>query len=802
MADFIHGSNKNHLNKSSSSHSNHGTHHTSDSEQSDYFQLPEAIEQIDSGMMMRLQRTYGNYQTNRILSNHYSKQDTPTIQRMIMTDKQFESSIKGLSFRRSAQMLAIQNALIIYNKATKDPLDERINKLDNILSAALEWKRAKDDSEKAQRGKEPRNMAAVKALISKALQEKEVLRKQQKSAPDLTKPEGVRTSLSKLFDAAAKETRSALAIDTGSMGNIGERLAAYKQKAIDIKDSTDVDDTTAEGWNAIHFAETVELGIEILNLIASAYVAKDKRAVANINRNQEKLLKLVTSFEIGDDQNPGNMEAFLEAHMKMSDRIADFMSIVVDRVKGKKSDDTDTDVVDSTLGLLGEGSNLGGLYGTTGASNSGVTKKGFESSLSDNQKNAFSGGFDIGSHATGHVGDTIALAKALNTLKDKDASEEDKRNARFTIAKYPLQLVEHTSAMIGGGWTALKQDGASLPKSNFGFDPKAGSGTDISTDVKLFGDFAGWFSGMIDAIKESVNFVHYLDGSERDIKDDMSSGRKVIERIGNVTSKAAGIGASLTKSYKAAVEIGMQIKDAGQTTTDAVSALAPKELLPAVGIVTGSIGAIQNAYKLWRIGTRRGKLTLKISNATIESELDDIQTLEFAHGTLVKRTVRLGKNLAHSIISIVSSALTLGGVTAPATLAIGIAQAAEKLGAIAFRKAKQYSRDKKAEQRNLKDESRGKKETFQEWKMRKRMDAAVKGKGKQFITSLDVFFTRNWDKSSVAKTHDTRDAALHILDMNDDDVFAALGVTKAVKKPGITYKEKLDIVITALNKRD
>jgi hypothetical protein len=316
------------------------------------------------------------------------------------------------------------------------------------------------------------------------------------------------------------------------------------------------------------------------------------------------------------------------------------------------------------------------------------------------------------------------------------------------------------------------------------------------------GDFAGWFSGMIETIKESVSFVHYLDGSEREVKDDMSSGRKIVERIGNVTAKAAGIGASLTKTYKAAVEIGMQIKDAGQTTTEAVSALAPKEMIPIVGIVTGSIGAIQNAYKLWRIGVRRSKLTKKISDATVESALDDVESLEFAHGSLVKRTVRLGKNLAHSIISIVSSALTLGGVTAPATLAIGIAQTAEKLGAVAFRKAKQYSRDKKAQHRALKDEKRGKPETFQEWKMRKRLQAAQKGKGKQFVTALDVFFTRNWDKSSVGKAQATRDAALHILDMNDNDVFDALGITKEVRQSGKSYKEKLDMVIKALNKRD
>jgi hypothetical protein len=135
-------------------------------------------------------------------------------------------------------------------------------------------------------------------------------------------------------------------------------------------------------------------------------------------------------------------------------------------------------------------------------------------------------------------------------------------------------------------------------------------------------------------------------------------------------------------------------------------------------------------------------------------------------------------------------------------LAIGIAQTAEKLGAIAFRKAKQYARDKKAEQRAKKDEERGFSESYKEWEMRKQLEAAKRGRGRQFLTSIDVFFTRNWDKSTTKKAEATRDAALHILDMNDDDVLDALGVKKAVKDPKKSYKEKLDIVIAALKKRD
>jgi hypothetical protein len=127
-----------------------------------------------------------------------------------------------------------------------------------------------------------------------------------------------------------------------------------------------------------------------------------------------------------------------------------------------------------------------------------------------------------------------------------------------------------------------------------------------------------------------------------------------------------------------------------------------------------------------------------------------------------------------------------------------------KLGQTGFRKVKQYSREKKAEKRKKKDEQRNKSfESFEDWKNRKRMQAAETGsRGKALITWLDIKITRNWDKTKANKSERNRAVAMEILKMGDPDVYKSLGVMEELTDNPDDYQKRLEIVIGALTKRD
>jgi hypothetical protein len=203
-------------------------------------------------------------------------------------------------------------------------------------------------------------------------------------------------------------------------------------------------------------------------------------------------------------------------------------------------------------------------------------------------------------------------------------------------------------------------------------------------------------------------------------------------------------------------------------------------------------------------------LTEKLDFLTGKSSIADlkqVEAIEFAHGALVKRTDRIGISLGHALASIVAGGFNVSGVGLAPGMVISLSSSAMKLGQIGLRKGKQYGRDRKAKKRAKKDEQRiesglrDKPESYQEWKHRKRLQAAKQGKWEQFKTAVDVKFTFNWDKTSENKESTNREVALEVLRMKDTDIYDALGVTDALAAEE-DFGKQLKIVVDALKKRD
>ncbi|MEM6283628.1 MAG: hypothetical protein AAF787_15660 [Chloroflexota bacterium] len=448
--------------------------------------------------------------------------------------------------------------------------------------------------------------------------------------------------------------------------------------------------------------------------------------------------------------------------------------------------------------------------------------EGIKQSDSDKQ-NAISGGMDMANATMGTVTDTVGFMQAMAVLKDPEASDHDKLQAKLTLAKAPAQFIDKYGKMTGGMLTAMKQGDTQLPESSFKSfqkDNGGADGVDISTDFKLVGDFGGWFASAIDSIKSLIDSFHYMFG-EKDEKTKSDDTRKRLEFMGNSLSKLANTGKSITGNVKSMGKLVQQIDGGGQAKAGTTAFMGP-HVMPALGLVTGTMDAIRNGYKLVRIGIRRSILTKKLTEMTSSenaqnTSYDDATALEFAHGSLVKRSNRIGINLGHALASIVASGFDLSGIGTAPGMVIKLSSGAMKLGQIGLRKGKQYARDKKAEKRADKDAERiaqglrDRPESFEEFQLRKKKEYAAKGRVASAAMAVHLYFKPNWDKSTDKKAQDNRSVAMQIYEMEEHSnpqesaVYEALGIQSAMQKleeDRSTYKEKIDTIENALKKRD
>ena len=464
-------------------------------------------------------------------------------------------------------------------------------------------------------------------------------------------------------------------------------------------------------------------------------------------------------------------------------------------------DDNRGALIDEIITAVGKGTEIGGYLGTSFKGNAGFTE--FikpEHATAPDSNDRLSGGMDMTGGLTAMPADYLAIVGAVRVLADSSALPKDRRAAQTTLVAAPLSLLSSYLAFVGGALTATKGNGTSYT-SGFGFDPLQ---TDLSTDVKMAGDFAGVISGIVSSIKQLFDVFNHL--GDRSDKQNEGAARKRLEDIGLFFKKVAGTLTSLANNSKALMKIGYQISGGGQVAKDAVSAAGSEfmgKAVPGLNLVMGILESVQQAWKLGRIGIRRQQLTSRIDAAFDENgDLISVQAMEFAHGTLVKRSTRIGINLGHALSSILAGSLNLSGIGLAPGLVVSLASTASRIGQVGLRLGKQRGREKKAQKRAVKKPD----ESYQQWEHRKRVEASgIEDTGKrrwqQFKTAIDIKFTFNWDKTAENKSSTVKAVAMETLRMNDTVVFTSLGIKGALIKEK-DYAKRVSIVTKALEKRD
>lgn len=626
---------------------------------------------------------------------------------------------------------------------------------------------------------------ALNELIRQVREQKQALASLR--ADKVTSPTGVLTVAEEIHLRAVRVAQNMLAERRGG-GGMGA-FSTMNAEAVTLKKKAK---SVSSDPLVVADAERAADGLYLAVAGYRAIVSNDSRSLKVTYRSLKKHW-----------QEASDSRAFLAAMSKGLQRL----EAVAAKDADKKEewgflDDDRLEFVNQFLALSESGTDIGGYHGTEGKGNEGFQEYGskFAPKGADDK---LSGGMDMAGGVAKLGTDGIALFKALRTwTKRPKADPADRRAALVTMVNTPLSMFSSVMKIQGGAATAAKGYGAQLADTAVtGFDSTK---ADLSTDFKFAGDLVGVLSGVFMSITKVFDFFKH--NSERSAKQKGKSTRKKVENVGLVAQKGTGVLVSFANNAKSVMKLYYQIQGAGQVGANAVSEGAKVfmgKIVPALSILTSVIEVIRLIYKMVRLDKHAGQLVKKISALMInpKADLPMVEAVEFARVAVGKRMHRVGINIGHALTGIVSGALATSGIGMAPGLIIGLADTATMLGQFTVRAVKQNRRDAKAKHRAKKDKARGKTETWEQFKVRKRLETADKGPGARFKTATMLTFKYNWDKSSANKKSTTTAVALEMLRMNDPEIFKAVGISGALADERAPA-ERLKIVVSALNKRD
>jgi hypothetical protein len=750
------------------------------------------------------------------------------IQRLIMTDKQWASKSSRRLKARGALLLEIDGALREYNASQSLPPDQRLDLLDTLLDRINAWQ----DSKRKEDGKVESSRASHVALLKKQVKEEiRAMMDVKQSARSPQTADAVRAAVQDLYRRGLHTLHQFLskAPTDKSKGEVEGYWQRFRTEAMRVEHAAAKLDTVNddEAYNAHVSARVLREAMRAFRTISYRHLGSARQATRKTDLSQifARLAHLSQNMRANDNEEDIRFVAKIMWDINRYRDLAGADDEAEDKLEALGDDEgVDFELLEEMLSAIDVSTTMLGFQGTGGKGNEGFAdfyvgapesgtdersgaQQGaaeFFSALtpqSDQGKDLVSGAADMENALAGLESDVIGVLKAWKTYKDPNASKDERLQAKLQLAQTPFSTISNVLKFTGGALTAHRGgESGKLAESSFGF---TATGTDVSTDVKMAGDFAALFAGIINTISQAIDLVKYIkSGGGKEAKQQKRTGRKDLEAVGNTIRKYTGTVASLFGNYKAAAKLGYQIAGGGQTAAEGASQVINLGgVVPGLQLASSVMQAIQHAYKLVRIGIRRMALTKKITaltSAGAKGDLKVVEAIEFSHEALVKRSHRIGIDLGHALAGIVAGGFNLSGIGLAPGMVISLSSTAMKFGQIALRKGKQWGRERKAKKRAAKSG-----ESYAEWRHRKRLKAARTGKWQQFKTAIDIKFTFNWDKTSENKESTTREVALEVLRLGDTDVYDALGVTDALAQiPEGDFAKRLKIIIDALKKRD
>lgn len=438
------------------------------------------------------------------------------------------------------------------------------------------------------------------------------------------------------------------------------------------------------------------------------------------------------------------------------------------------------DTVGAVSDLAG---NMGTHFGNNmGAQTDPLVGGAIEGWFGDTTDAALSGNGDIAGAIAQGAGLVIQVQEALAVLRSDDATAGEKAKASVDIAGAATGFVQTGGVLMGGITYQAEAIGGASTSTNVGFT--ADGGNMLSTDAKLVGDAAGVLTSLLGVVGDAIDAMNKIASGE------MTKGTRVevAGRVGLTIGKAVKDLGGVAKTIGQLVG---QIQGGGQIAADFGGAgfkTYVGQALPGIGAGIAAANITRQSYNVHKFRGRRKQLKEVMQRQALSEAQQE--TIAFADSVLKKRITRAGLDIGLDSAALVGNVIQAATpVGTAAGLTIGATTGVVRLGVVGTRTAKQGLRNRKARRR----EAHGKDDTYAEWKARKKQQGSLKSR-------MAVMFTANWDKSSKAKAATYLHHALEIVQMNDEVVYASIGLDRAAIAE-MDAQGQVDAIIAALRKR-
>ncbi len=697
------------------------------------------------------------------------------------------SSKKGL--KRSDDLLAIDEALILYHESLEEKVSVQRHRLEDLQAAIDGWERSKKGSDSTVKSKRAGKVARLKQQVADKMAKLKKIpdaKPQFGSRSDFTHDvyTRVRTRVQNILSVArprsSQETRKQMVA----------HLAEMREQARDIDPNHKPVDALWDACSVLIAVAEVHLGVRV-----HTRNHKTARAALSVYNGRFQSSLLAARKQIARTPKAAiRITTYLETAV----RDLSIFTAMGGAVESDMPDMGPGDVFDEATGVMDEAMNALGMQGTGGKGNEGLEEywksdidgcdpmaeakrtvaritSGLHKKTDDNaseQEKAqassandqMSGAADYGAGLVMATQLGAEIARYINIVNYCKGKPELKARRNWAIAKIVLLTTAGTTATLskamGGTLTFIRGHGQTA-SSNFFADDKS-QGIDMSTDVKLVGDSANILLSAVDAVKSIVSTVRKIKKRTDKTENYKKGKKKVAEDVLDSTGDIAGSVSAAANTYSALTKVYFQIAGGGQIASESASAIAkgttgPISIVPLLGVVKGVLDLVRKGIDVGKAVKSRKKVTKARDTFAKEGKEGLLAALRVTKETFNKRMNRAIIEIVHAAGSITGGILATTGFGTAISGLIGIASGVAKLFQIGARKIKQSRRDKKGgKQTNLEKKAAAELDPHQEFISQHLKNVRKRQQGK----TVRGF---NADKSTVNKEARYRNAALEIL---------------------------------------
>lgn len=629
--------------------------------------------------------------------------------------------------KRSDDLLAIDEALLVYHESLEATVSIQRQRLEDLQAAIDGWEDTKKGDDSTVKSKRAGKVARLKRQVAAkmaALKKIPDAKPQRGSRTDFTHDvyTRVRTRVQGILSVARPRAR------TATREQMVAHLAEMREQARDIDPKHKPVDALWDACSVLIAVAEIHLGVQVhttnhssamaaLKVYKSRFKGSLNAAREQINSHPKSASRLTTYLAtaerdlgvfgamggVPDEEMPdmGPGDAFDES----AELVAEAMNQLGMQGTGGKGNEGLEEHWKSTIepsDPLAEAKKTiarisGGLHQKTGDN---ATQEQQDKASSANDQ--MSGAADYGASLVMASQLGAEIARYMNIVRYCKGKKELKARRNWAIAKIVLLTTAGTTATLSkalGGELTFARGHGYTASSSFFEDDKS-QGIDMSTDVKLVGDCANILLSAVDSVKSIVSMVRKIHKRRGKTANYKKSKSEVAEDVVSSVGDISGAVSSAANTYSAVAKVYFQIAGGGQIVSQSASAVAKGttgsvSIVPLLGVIKGVIDLVRKGIDVGKAVASRKSVTKARDKLAKEGSEGLLAALRVTKETYNKRMTRAIIDIVHSAGSVAGGILTTTGLGAAVGGLIGMASSVAKLFQIGARNIKQHYRNKK-----------------------------------------------------------------------------------------------------------